>query len=153
VHGGVGVVAEVVGVEVGGAGAAAAGEGLSRVGRAVGVGGDGKPWSRVIDASGYGYIRGTDGGDGEQLDVWLGDTPSSQLGFLVTFLTPAGEVDEYKACLAVKNYAEMRKLIEANYPKGFWDERIGEVRGFFVPDLRKHLKRKGILKPSKQKAG
>lgn len=116
-----------------------------------GIGADGKPWARAINGAGYGYINCTKtASDGEQLDVWLGDHPASQLGFLVSMLTPEGEFDEYKACLGVLNHAEAKKLITSNYPTGWWDTRVGEVRGFFIPDLKKHLHSLGVMKPRRR---
>jgi hypothetical protein len=117
-----------------------------------GIGRDGKKWSRVVKHS-YGYIRGTrTGSDGEQLDVWVGDHLGSQLSFLVSFLTADGEFDEYKLVLGVRNYAEMKKIIDGNYPDGFWDDRVGEVRGVFVPELKKHLADEGLMKKKTRSA-
>lgn len=111
-----------------------------------GTGADGKPWSRTVKNA-YGYIRGTrTKSDGEQLDVWVGDHPGSQLAFLVSFLTKDGEFDEYKLVVGVRNYAEMKALINSNYPDGFWDSRVGEVRGVFMPELKKHLNDAGLMK-------
>jgi hypothetical protein len=109
---------------------------------------DGTVWRRTVRHP-YGYVRGTRSADGEQLDVWVGDHPSSQLAFLVTFLRPDGAFDEYKLVCGVRHYDEMKRLIAANYPADFWDTRVGEVRGLFLPELKKHLARRGLLKPIK----
>ncbi len=117
-----------------------------------GVGKGGKEWSRVVTA-GYGYIRGTEtASDKEQLDVWLGPHPASQVGFLVSFLDGDGNFDEYKTVLGVRNLNEAKQIIVDNYPPDFWETRVGEVRGFFLPDLKKHLRKLGVMKPRRTKA-
>jgi hypothetical protein len=117
-----------------------------------GTGADGKPWSRVVTAP-YGYINRTEtASDGEQLDVWLGDHPESQLGFLVAFLKADGSFDEWKACLGVRNYREAKKLIDDNYPSDFWADRVGEVRGIFMPEFKKHLATEGLMKKKVRKS-
>lgn len=108
-----------------------------------GTSADGKPWSRVIKNH-YGYINRTKSADGEHLDVWLGAHPASQLAFLLTFLKDDGAFDEYKLCLGVRNLAEVRKILEDNYPKDFVENRIGEIRGAFIPELKARLAREGI---------
>lgn len=117
-----------------------------------GVGADGKKWQRVVNAAGYGYIKGTEAGDGEQLDLWLGDHPQSVVCYIVQFLKPNGEADEWKAIGGVRNLREARELIDRNYPDGFWSERIGEVRGILFPELKKHLKELGVVKGRRKEA-
>ena len=45
-----------------------------------GVGKDGKPWSVTMPAS-YGYVRRTEGADGDQVDVYVGPEPESDQVF------------------------------------------------------------------------
>jgi hypothetical protein len=103
-----------------------------------GTGPDGKKWSRTV-RNHYGRLKRTVGADGEPIDVWVGDHPGSQIAFRISFLTADGDHDEEKLVLGVRNGKEARDIIRDNYPEGFLEERIGEIRGFFLPDLKKWI--------------
>lgn len=104
-----------------------------------GVGADGKTWSRKMVAA-YGRIKRTVGRDGEPVDVFIGEHPESQLVFVVDQLDAGGNLDEHKVVLATRNYQEARDLYLAHYPPGWADDRLGEVRGFHMPQFRRWLK-------------
>lgn len=62
-----------------------------------GEGADG-PWMRIYDTD-YGFIPRTEGGDDEDLDVFLGPNPGSDLVVWCIQQTDCGEFDEYKVML------------------------------------------------------
>lgn len=79
-------------------------------------------------AHAYGYIRGTEGNDGEHVDVFLGDkaTDTSLPVFVVNQHSKDGKFDEHKAMLGFAKETEARKAYLANYPKGF--KGLGAIR-------------------------
>lgn len=59
------------------------------------TGTDGKPWETVMQND-YGYIRGTEGVDGDHIDVFLSDTPEEGDVFVVDQVNEDGSFDEHK---------------------------------------------------------
>lgn len=55
----------------------------------------GQAWERVYFCD-YGYLPGTQGGDLEPLDVFLGPVEDAETAYLITQVTAAGEFDELK---------------------------------------------------------
>lgn len=105
----------------------------------------GKEWERVM-AHHYGHICRTESEDGEQFDVFIGEYPESQLAFTFDFLTSDYEHDETKAVIGVRNLNEAKTVIRKNYPDGWLDDRIGEIRGYFMADFKKWLRKSGMWK-------
>lgn len=105
-----------------------------------GTGADGKTWSRKMTAH-YGYIRNTTGDDGEHVDVFVGEHPQSQLVFLMHQLDKEGNHDEIKVVMATRNVVEAKKTYLSNYPEGWEDERLGEVRGMTMDQFRVWLRK------------
>lgn len=116
-----------------------------------GVGKDGKRWQRVMRAH-YGRIKRTVGMDGEPVDVFIGSHPSSQLAFVISQLTDDGDLDEHKCVLGVRNGKEARELYLAHYPDGWADDRMGEVRGMFMPQFKAWLKTDNPVKARRKAA-
>src|SRR5262245_51481201 len=64
-----------------------------------GIGSDGVPWESVSPHH-YGYIRRTEGADGDQLDVYVGPHHKSQKVYVVDQRdADTGDFDEHKAFL------------------------------------------------------
>lgn len=63
-----------------------------------GVDEQGNPWTRTYLVD-YGYIAGTDGGDGEALDVFLGPNPEATQAYWVVQRFEDGSFDELKLLL------------------------------------------------------
>jgi hypothetical protein len=99
---------------------------------------DGTKWRRVMTCP-YGRIKRTVGLDGEAVDFFLGPHPDSQVVFVVSQLDKDGNLDEHKCVLGCKNYREAKKLYLSNYPTGWEDDRLGEVRGYFVSDFKRWI--------------
>jgi len=80
----------------------------------------GKAWERAASDH-YGHIRGTDGGDGEPHDVYLGphaEDPNAKV-FVIRQVKPGTKrFDESKAMIGYANGADARRAYEANFPKG-----------------------------------
>ena len=72
----------------------------------------------------------TKGADGDEVDVYVGDTPQSQTVFVVDQIdADTKKFDEHKAFIGYKTRDEVRKT----YDKGFSDNRGPERRKAIVP--------------------
>jgi hypothetical protein len=80
---------------------------------------EGTPWSRVYKND-YGYIEGTQGGDGEGLDVYLGANPNADAAHWVIQKKADGSFDEYKAMLGFNNQDDAKQAYLAHTPKRYY---------------------------------
>jgi inorganic pyrophosphatase len=82
-----------------------------------GVDNSGKEWSITMNNT-YGYIKGTNGKDGDHIDVFLGDSLESNKVFVIDqYLNNV--FDEHKVMLGFDNVKEARAAYLANYEKGW----------------------------------
>lgn len=86
--------------------------------------GEARPWrdpdgdtGQTIMSLPYGYIRGTLGIDGDQLDVFVGPDESAPWVFVVTQMKPPDfrEVDEEKCFLGFRDEADVRETYLRHY--------------------------------------
>lgn len=82
---------------------------------------DGETWSNKMTYD-YGYIKGTEGIDGDHVDIFLGkDANNAELPvFIVNQKKESGRMDEHKVMLGFATEAEAKKAYLSNYAKG-WD--------------------------------
>lgn len=78
----------------------------------------GTAWERTYQFD-YGFIPKTTGGDGEQLDVFLGPHPEADEAYWVTQKKPDGTFDEYKVFLGFTSREEARRAYLAHIPAKF----------------------------------
>ncbi len=83
-----------------------------------GTGADGKPWETVMQND-YGYIRGTEGVDGDHIDVFLSDTPEVGDVFVVDQVNKDGSFDEHKVMYGFPSEEAAREAYLSNYEKGW----------------------------------
>jgi hypothetical protein len=89
---------------------------------------DGKAWS-VEMQSHYGYVLGTEGEDGDHVDVFIKPgTPQDYDGkvFVIDQMKPDGSFDEAKVILGAKSAREASELYHANYATGW--EGMGAMK-------------------------
>lgn len=91
----------------------------------------------------YGYIRGSKGRDGDQIDVLIGPDPASDRVFVIDQVDPeTGGFDEHKAVLG----AETREQAEALY-RGSYDDRaegrLGAMTELSVEQFRAWMEEDG----------
>ena len=79
---------------------------------------DGTEWSNILQAH-YGYIRGTEGNDGDHVDTFIGPNPESQKAFVVDQVNKDGSFDEHKVMLGVDSLKQADDLYHANYHAGW----------------------------------
>lgn len=75
----------------------------------------GKAWNRKYKVD-YGFIPKTEGGDGDELDVFLGPNKKSTEAFWALQNKPDGSFDEYKLFLGFDTLAAARACYEAHIP-------------------------------------
>ena len=84
-----------------------------------GVDSKGNRWETTMHNT-YGYIRGTEGVDGDHIDVFLSDNPTSGSVFVVDQVNPdTGAFDEHKVMYGFASEEEAREAYLANYDEGW----------------------------------
>lgn len=83
-----------------------------------GIGADGKPWETTMQND-YGYIRGTEGVDGDHIDVFLSDTPEKGDVFVVDQVNEDGSFDEHKVMYGFPTEQAARDAYLSNYEPGW----------------------------------
>ena len=65
-----------------------------------GISPSGQPWETSMEAD-YGYIAGTEGKDGEDVDVFVGPDKDAQSAYIITIMKPPSfeNIDEQKVML------------------------------------------------------
>lgn len=88
----------------------------------------GKPWSVTMSAH-YGYVKRTQGADGDQVDVYIGkaDPVASPVFVVDQFDNKTGKFDEHKAILGASSLDEARSLYDAHFSDGKGHERRGGI--------------------------
>lgn len=79
---------------------------------------DGKEWSVTMNNT-YGYIRGTEGVDGDHIDIYLSDDPTSGNVFVIDQVKADGTFDEHKVMYGFASAEEARDNYLANYSEGW----------------------------------
>lgn len=107
---------------------------------------NGKAWACELPAD-YGYIKRTEGADGDQVDVYVGPDPNSKQVFIVNQHDhKSGAFDEHKVMLG---WDSERSAVET-YCKAFSDgkgrARIGSVETVSMDTFKNWLKRGNTLK-------
>lgn len=77
---------------------------------------DGNKWSVTMNND-YGYIRGTEGVDGDHIDVFLSDNPEGGDVFVIDQVNPDGTFDEHKVMYGFKSALAAKRAYMANYSK------------------------------------
>lgn len=87
----------------------------------------GTPW-RVTMPGDYGYVKRTEGADGDHVDVYIGPDPDSTRVFVIDQVDPeSGAFDEHKAILGTSSEADARSLYVKGFSDGRGRDRIGGI--------------------------
>ena len=79
----------------------------------------GNVWENTLNND-YGYIRGTEGVDGDHIDVYLSDNPSEGDVFVIDQVNPeTREFDEHKVMYGFNSAGEAREAYLANFSEGW----------------------------------
>lgn len=80
---------------------------------------EGNAWENTLNND-YGYIRGTEGVDGDHIDVYLSDNPSEGNVFVIDQVNPKTmEFDEHKVMYGFNSAEEAREAYLANFSEGW----------------------------------
>lgn len=79
---------------------------------------NGNEWSVTMNND-YGYIRGTEGVDGDHIDVFLSDDPTEGNVYVVDQVNPDGSFDEHKVMYGFNSADEARNAYLSNYEEGW----------------------------------
>lgn len=104
---------------------------------------DGKAWESTM-SSHYGYIKRSEGADGDHVDVFIGDNPDSQKVFVVDQVNPDGSFDEHKVMTGFDSEQQAVDAYKANYTKGW---KVGPVSEISMDDFKSWLKDGDTSKP------
>ena len=79
---------------------------------------DGKQWEQTMNNT-YGYIRGTEGVDGDHIDIFLSDNPTEGNVYVVDQVNPDGSFDEHKVMYGFQSAEDARAAYLSNYEEGW----------------------------------
>jgi N12 class adenine-specific DNA methylase len=102
---------------------------------------DGKQWESKMHNT-YGYFRGTEGVDGDHIDVFLSNDIDGWNGrkvYVVDQYNPDGSFDEHKVMLGFNDMDEAKSDYLANYEKGWEDGRRIVVSATNLEDFEKWI--------------
>ena len=102
---------------------------------------DGKEWESKMNNT-YGYFRGTEGVDGDHIDVFLSNDIDGWNGrkvFVVDQYNPDGKFDEHKVMLGFNDAEDAKSNYLANYEKGWENGRRIDVSTTNLEDFEKWI--------------
>ena len=102
-----------------------------------GVDANGNPWSVTMNNT-YGYIRGTEGVDGDHIDVFLSDDPTQGDVFVIDQVKADGTFDEHKVMYGFKSALAAKRAYLANYSDGW--QGLGTITRVSRDDFKKWVK-------------
>ena len=101
-----------------------------------GVDANGREWSQVMNNT-YGYIRGTEGVDGDHIDVFLSDNPEEGNVYVVDQVNPDGTFDEHKVMYGFPDMEAARAAYLSNYEEGWTG--LGAITGVSKEEFKKWI--------------
>ena len=113
-----------------------------------GTAADGTAWERSMGAH-YGYVRGSQGADGEQVDVYLGPRPDAPKVYVVDQVGADGKFDEHKALIGYTNLLAAKRAYASHYPAG---RTVGKITTMPMADFKEWLKDGDQTKPAAERS-
>mgnify|MGYP001594668353 FL=1 len=96
----------------------------------------------------YGYIKRTEGTDGEQVDVYVGDVPGSQQVWVVDQIDPkTGNFDEHKALVGFPTAVSALHAYRMGFSDGSGPSRMGAATHMSMDQFKEWLKNGNNKKP------
>lgn len=113
-----------------------------------GVNAEGKEWSNTMQHH-YGYINGTEGADGDHLDVFVvPNTPMDWKGdvYIIDQVDPlTGDFDEHKIIIGAKSHKAAQEIYLANYDADW--QGFGDSTELTMPEFKSWLKNGDLSRP------
>ncbi|MEL1213773.1 LPD38 domain-containing protein [Aeromonas caviae] len=99
---------------------------------------DGRAWQSTM-AHDYGYIKRTQGADGDHVDVFIGDKPESEMVYVVDQVDPkTGKFDEHKVMMGFADEHAARAGYLGNYEEGW--QGLGAIKAIPVDAFKRWVK-------------
>lgn len=112
-----------------------------------GVDKNGEPWKTILPDH-YGYIRKTEGNDGDHLDIYMGQKPESDKVYVIDQVhADTGKFDEHKIMAGYGSGEEALDSYRKAFSDNRADERIGGVKEMSIPELKEWIKSGDTTKP------
>jgi hypothetical protein len=110
----------------------------------------GKEWEATLKDH-YGYIKRSEGADGDAVDVFIAPDVESDSIFVVDQVDPkTGKFDEHKVIMGAKTAKQARAIYKRNYARGWKGERT--ITEMTVPEFKTWLKEGDTTKAVKPMA-
>ncbi|EZH78425.1 hypothetical protein AT59_21945 [Aeromonas hydrophila AD9] len=107
---------------------------------------DGRAWQSTM-AHDYGYIKRTQGADGNHVDVFIGDKPESEMVYVVDQVDPkTGKFDEHKVMMGFADEQAAREGYLGNYEAGW--KGLGAIKAMPVESFKRWVKEGDTTKPA-----
>jgi hypothetical protein len=117
-----------------------------------GVGADGKPWESVLPEH-YGYLKQTEGADGDHVDCFLGPHLKSNTVFVINQVDHnTKKFDEHKVFIGFRNLDHVLSTYEKAFSDGKGLQRIGSVVPTTMDELKNWLKTQDTKEPYKNQS-
>ena len=97
---------------------------------------NGKQWESEMHNT-YGYIRGTEGVDGDHIDVYLSDNPTAGNVFVVDQINKDGSFDEHKVMYGFSDMESAKRAYLSNYEEGW--QGLGSITEVKKEDFKKWI--------------
>ena len=108
---------------------------------------DGHKWSVVLPDH-YGYLKRTEGADGEHVDVYIGPNPASHEVFIVDQIDlRTRRFDEHKVMLGYANRTQALNAYHRAFSDGKAGFRIGHVERMTIDEFKRWLHAGDTSKP------
>ncbi len=99
---------------------------------------DGRAWQSTM-AHDYGYIKRTQGADGDHVDVFIGDKPESEMVYVVDQVDPkTGKFDEHKVMMGFADEQAAKAGYLGNYEEGW--QGLGAIKAMPVDAFKRWVK-------------
>ncbi|MDF0607228.1 hypothetical protein HZU77_016580, partial [Neisseriaceae bacterium TC5R-5] len=108
-----------------------------------GTGADGKPWATRL-AGHYGYLPGTQGADGDAVDLFIGPFIAHPTAYLINQFVN-GQFDEHKVLLGCADEQHARRLYLDSYERGW--PGLESLVPLSISQLKWWLKHGDMLRP------
>ena len=97
---------------------------------------NGHEWKQTMNNT-YGYIRRTEGVDGDHIDVFLSDNPESGNVYVIDQRKPDGTFDEHKVMYGFNSAEEARNAYLSNYEEGW--QGLGTITEVSKDEFKKWI--------------
>jgi hypothetical protein len=79
---------------------------------------DGKEWQSRMAAH-YGYIQGSSGADGDQIDVFIGAVPENTMAYVINQNNQQGDFDEHKVMIGFNDAQDAKRAYLESYERNW----------------------------------